>query len=248
MELEAIAIRGIPIVREGDDLVKIISTALRNKEIELKDGDIIVITEKIVSKAEGRIVELEEVRPSGRAEELAKATGKDPRIVELILRESKDLLGIGENFIIVETKQGFVCANAGIDQSNIEEGKAKLLPEDPDKSAERIRKGLEEMSGRRLGVVIADSWGRPFRCGSIGVAIGASGIRALWDRRGEKDIYGRELQVTRVAVGDCLASMASLLLGEARERVPCVVIRGLDFMGEGKAGELLREKEKDIFR
>ncbi|MFQ5815299.1 MAG: coenzyme F420-0:L-glutamate ligase, partial [Candidatus Hydrothermarchaeaceae archaeon] len=167
---------------------------------------------------------------------------------ELIIGESRDILAIGENFIIVETRNGLVMANAGVDQSNVEDGMAKLLPLDPDLSAREIRSYLEERTGGRLGVIIADSLGRPFRNGSIGVAIGASGVRTLWDRRGEKDMLGKELKVTRVAVGDCLASIANLVMGEAAERTPVVVIRGFDFSGDGKAQDLIRPREKDVFR
>jgi coenzyme F420-0:L-glutamate ligase/coenzyme F420-1:gamma-L-glutamate ligase len=247
MKTEAIGLR-IPLIKKGDDLVEIIYDALEKEKIRLKDGDVVILTEKIVSKSEGREIALDKIEPSSKAKDLAKTVGKDPKIVELILRESKEILGLGENFILVETKHGFVCANAGIDQSNIEKGKAKLLPENPDKSAEKIRRKLEEKTRKKIGVVIVDSWGRPFRYGSVGVAIGASGVVTLLDRRGEKDIFGKELQVTRVALGDCVASMASLIFGEAREMVPVVIVRGLNILGKGSAKELIRRKEEDIFR
>lgn len=246
--MQAIGLENISLIEEGDDLVEIIFSALKDKGIELEDNDIIAVTEKIVAKAEGRVVDLTTVKPSKKAEKLAKTTGKDPRIVELILKESKEILGVGKDFIVVETRHGFICANAGVDQSNISAGKAKLLPINPDRSAELIRRGLEEKSQKRLGVIVVDSWGRPFRYGSIGVAIGVSGIKALWDRRGEKDLFGRELEVTRVAIADCLASVASLILGEAKEKIPAVVIKGFNFSGEGKASDLIRLKEEDIFR
>ena len=249
LKIEAFGILNIPIVEEGSDIPGIIFRAIGEQGISLEDGDIIVVTEKIISKAEGRIVELAGVSPSPEAVELAKKTGKDPRLVELILEESNEVLRVGENLIITETKGGFVCANAGIDQSNIREGCAKLLPEDPDRSAREIRNAFEERYGiRGVGVVIVDSFGRAFRNGSVGVAIGAAGIKALWDRRGERDIYGRKLTVTRVAVADMLASTASLLMGEAGEKVAVVVIKGLDFRGEGKAADLLRERGEDVFR
>lgn len=248
MRLQAIGLDNLPLIKKGDDLAEMIFEAARAKGIAFEDGDIIVVTEKIVSKAEGRLVELNKVKPSKKASELGKLTEKDPRLVELILRESKEILALGKNFIVVETKHGFVMANAGIDQSNVEDGKAKLLPRNPDKSAEEIRRRLEERSRKKLGVVIADSWGRTFRYGSVGVAIGSSGIVALWDRRGEKDLFGRELKVTRVAVADCLASLASLILGEGRENIPVVVIKGLSFAGEGKARDLLRDRKLDVFR
>lgn len=244
---KAIGLDNLPLIKEGDDLVEIINRAIDEKGIALEDEDIIAVTEKIVSKAEGRLLRLDSIAPSEEAERLGEKTGKDPRIVELILRESKEVLYAGE-FVVVETKHGFICANAGIDQSNIEDGFVKLLPEDPDASARKLREGIEAKYGKRIGVLIMDSWGRPFRRGSIGVAIGASGIETLWDRRGEKDIFGRQLEVTRVALGDCLASAASLLMGEAREQVPVVIIKGVDFAGDGKAKDLLRGKEEDVFR
>lgn len=245
--MKAIGLDNLPLIKEGDDLVEIINRAINEKEIVLEDRDIIVVTEKIISKAEGRLFRLDSVIPSKEAKRLAERTEKDPRIVELILNESKEILW-AEDFIVVETKHGFICANAGIDQSNIEDGFAKLLPEDPDASAEKLRDGIEAKFGKRIGVLIVDSWGRPFRNGSVGVAIGASGIKTLWDRRGEKDIFGKRLEVTRVALGDCLASAASLITGEAGEQIPVVIIKGVDFAGDGKAGDLLRGKEKDVFR
>ncbi|RLG58609.1 MAG: coenzyme F420-0:L-glutamate ligase [Candidatus Hydrothermarchaeota archaeon] len=244
----AIGLNNLPLIKEGDELEKIIAKAIEEKGIKLEDGDIIVVTEKIVSKAEGRVIELNKIKASKKAQELAEKTGKDPRLVELMLREFKEVIKIGENFIIGETKHGFICANAGIDQSNIEEGKVKLLPENPDKSAERIRKFLEKKFNVKLGLIISDSFGRPFRKGSVGVALGASGVIALQDRRGNEDIYGKKLRVTRVAIADCLASLAILITGEGNERIPVVIIKGLDYLGEGKASDLLREKEKDVFR
>jgi coenzyme F420-0:L-glutamate ligase/coenzyme F420-1:gamma-L-glutamate ligase len=244
---KAIGLDNLPLVKEGDDLVELIGAAVDEKGVALEDSDIIAVTEKIVSKAEGALVRLDEIEPSEKAKELGEKTEKDPRIVELILRESKEVIHVGE-FIVIETRHGFVCANGGIDQSNVEEGYAKLLPEDPDASARKLREGLEKKSGKRIGVLIVDSFGRPFRRGAVGVAIGASGIRALWDRRGEKDIFGRTLEATRVGIGDCLASAASLLMGEAGEQVPVVIIKGLDFAGDGSGLDLLRDKEEDVFR
>ncbi|MEE8401091.1 MAG: coenzyme F420-0:L-glutamate ligase [Candidatus Hydrothermarchaeaceae archaeon] len=245
--MEAIAIDNLPKIKKGDDLVKIISGAIDSKGILLEDGDIIVVAEKIVSKAEGGVVNLDALTPSKEAERLSEKIGKDPRVVELILGESKEILW-DENFIITETKHGFICANAGIDTSNVEEGHAKLLPKSPDASAKKLRDGIMKNYKKQIGVLIADSWGRPFRKGSVGVAIGSSGLRTLWDRRGEKDIFGKRLKVTRVALGDSLASTASLIMGEAGEMVPVVVIKGANFAGNGTAKDLIREKEEDVFR
>ncbi|NOZ59239.1 MAG: coenzyme F420-0:L-glutamate ligase [Euryarchaeota archaeon] len=247
MKVEILPLR-LPYVREGDDVAGLILRALQEQELDLEDGDVVVVTEKIVARAEGREVELDNVEPSAEARRLAEVTGKDPRVVQLILNEAREVLAAGENFIIVETRHGFVCANAGIDQSNVEEGRAKLLPLDPDRSAREIRRALEEATGRRLGVVIADSFGRSFRLGSVGVAIGCSGIVALLDRRGERDLLGRELKVTRVAVADCIASAANLVMGEGSEGIPVAIVRGTKVLGEGRARDLIRPKESDVFR
>ena len=243
-----IPLNTLPLIKKGDNLGKMIIRALMLKDMSLEDGDIIAVTEKIVANAENRLVPLKSVSPSEKALELAGITGKDPRIVELILRESDEILRVGDNFIIVVTKHGFVCANAGIDQSNIEPGKVKLLPINPDKSAAKIRSALEKKYGVRLGVIVVDSFGRPFRRGSVGVALGCSGVRALLDMRGEKDLYGKELMVTRVAIADCLASSVNILMGEADEKVPVVIIKGLNYLGNGRASDLLRTKTEDIFR
>jgi coenzyme F420-0:L-glutamate ligase/coenzyme F420-1:gamma-L-glutamate ligase len=246
--MRAIPLDNLPLIKKGDDLGEIIIRALTMKDMSLDGGDIIAVTEKIVAKAEDRVVPLKSITPSEKALELAGITGKNPRIVELILRESDEILRVDDNFIVVVTKQGFICANAGIDQSNIEHGMAKLLPINPDKSAAGIRSALEKKYMVNLGVVIVDSFGRPFRRGSVGVALGCSGVNALWDRRGEKDLYGKELMVTRVAIADCLASSANLLMGEGMEKTPVVIIKGLNFQGEGRASDLLRAEEEDVFR
>ncbi|MFQ5974721.1 MAG: coenzyme F420-0:L-glutamate ligase [Candidatus Hydrothermarchaeales archaeon] len=238
----------LPLIKRGADVPELILESLKKEGLKLDDDDVIVVTEKIVSKSEGRIIDLNTLIPSRKAKRIAKKTGKDPRLVELILQESKEIIKIGENFIITETKHGQICANAGIDSSNIKEGKVKILPENPDKTASEIRKIIREKIGKDTGVIISDSFGRPFRYGSIGAAIGASGINVLWDRRGEKDLYGKTLETTRVSVGDCLASLANLVSGDADEKTPVVLIKGGNFRGEGKASDLLREKEKDIFR
>lgn len=248
MKLEIHALRHMPYVKKGDDLGVLILKALRKQKLELRYGDVVVVTEKIVARAEGREVELGGVTPSREAERLARVTGKDPRLVQLILDEAKEVLAVGENFIIVETKHGFVCANAGIDQSNVEEGKVKLLPADPDKSAREIKSKLEAATGKKVGVIISDSFGRSFRLGSVGVAIGCAGVIALWDRRGERDLLGRELQVTRVAVADNIASAANLVMGEGSEGIPVAIVRGLSVLGDGSARDLIRPKESDVFR
>ncbi len=245
--MEIIGLR-LPLIEKGDNLVQLALESLSEESRSLEDGDILVFTEKIVAKSQGRMVDLASVSPSAEALRTAETVDKDPRLVELILRESNRVLKIGQNFIVTETKDGFVCANAGIDSSNVEEGHVKLLPRDPDETAEMLRREVQETTGKMVGIVIADSFGRPFRSGSVGVAIGVAGMTALWDRRGEKDIFGRPLQTTRVAVADCIASAANLVTGDAAEKTPVALIRGLNILGEGRGINLLRKSELDLFR
>jgi len=230
-------------------------SALPKNDIPLEDNDILVIAQKIVSKAEGRLVNLTQVAPSPRAVELAEKTGKDARLVELILRESNEVLRTRLGTIIVEHKLGFVCANAGIDHSNVEgEGNAieewvLLLPSDPDRSAEIIRQEIQSKTGRQIGVLIIDSHGRAWRNGTVGVAIGIAGMPGLQDLRGEQDLFGSILRITQVGVADELAAAASLLMGQAAEGTPIVHIRGFPYpLREGELHELLRPKEQDLFR
>ncbi|GCC10740.1 coenzyme F420:L-glutamate ligase [archaeon] len=246
MNLEIFPILDFPLVRRGDNIIKLIVNSLEKSKLVLKNGDIAVITEKIVAKAEGRVYTLSNIKPGSKALKIAEITGKEPRLVELILRETENILYLGEGFLLVNTNQGFVCANAGVDMSNVGENRAKLLPENPDRSAEQIRKALEDMFKIRIGVIIADSFGRSFRVGSVGIAIGCSGVEALQDRRGERDLFRKELKVTRVAMADNIASMANAVMGEGSEGIPAVVIRGLDVLGEGSAGDLNRDIDKDV--
>ncbi|ADC70084.1 F420-dependent oxidoreductase [Methanocaldococcus sp. FS406-22] len=214
----------------------------------IEDGDIIVIAETLISKLEGNVIDRDKIIPSKEAIELAKKTGKDPKVVQVILDEAKEIVKVGKNFIITETKHGFVCANSGVDESNVYKG-IKILPKNPDESAERIRREIEKLTGKRVGVIISDSVGRPFRKGAVGIAIGVSGIIALWDRKGEKDLFGRELKTTEVAIADELASMANVVMGEANEGIPVVIIRGVNVpFGDGKGKDLIRPKEEDVFR
>lgn len=233
-------------VREGDHIAGLVEEALSKEGLKPKYGDIFVVSEKVVAKSQGRVIELNEIEPSERAEKLAGVTGKDPRLVEVILGQSKEVLYAGKDFILTETRDGLVCANAGVDQSNLEEGRAKLLPSYPHKSAEEIRAELEEFYGLKLAVIIADSMGRSFRRGSVGIALGSSGVVPLVDRRGERDLYHRELEVTRVAQADNIASMGNLVMGEGSEGIPVVMVRGLEALGEGKAKELVRGENEDI--
>ena len=259
MSLTLTPLPGIPLVQPGDDLTELIWASCKRANITLQDGDILVLAQKIVSKAEGRLVNLADVTPSPAAQELAAASEKDPRLCELILRESNEVLRTRPGLVIVEHKLGFVCANAGIDHSNVSPppvGKGPgveewylLLPEDPDASADRIRAALEAISGARLGVLTIDSHGRAWREGTVGVTIGLSGLPAVMDERGWHDLFGYELRVTVVGVADELAAAASLMMGQAAEGTPVVHARGFPYpLAEGRLGDLLRPREKDLFR
>jgi len=241
---------GIPLVQPGDDLAGLISSALERAGITLATGDVLVVAQKVVSKAEGRQVELGQVTASERAAELAVQAQKDPRLIELILAESRRVLRVRPGLIIVEHRLGFVCANAGIDHSNVAgSDTVLLLPEDPDRSAAELRSRLEASSGATLGVLIIDSHGRAWRMGTCGVAIGISGFPALLDLRGRPDLFGDPLLVTEVGLADELAAAGSALMGQAAEGLPVVHIRGLPYpLREGVLGELLRPEEQDLFR
>ncbi len=246
---------GIPLVRPGDDLAAIVLAALDRSGIQLVDGDVLVLAQKIVSKAEGRLVNLQTVTPSPQAEEYARTTGKDPRLVELVLRESREVLRSRPGTMIVEHRLGFVSANAGIDHSNVrgEGGQAQdwvlLLPETPDVSAQVLRVCLETASGKRLGVLIIDSHGRAWRLGTVGVAIGLAGMPGLVDLRGQPDLFDFHLEITMVGAADELAAAASLVMGQAAEGTPVVHVRGFPYvLREGSLPELLRPREQDLFR
>lgn len=248
-------IPGIPLIEPGDNLAEILLSGLTAAGITLENGDILVLAQKIVSKSEHRLVNLNDVTPSQRAVDLADKIDKDPRLVELMLRESNSILRTRPGTIIVEHKAGFVCANAGIDHSNVQgpygnpEDWVLLLPENPDKSAAAIRDLIERRIGIRIGIMIIDSHGRAWRNGVVGVAIGFSGMPGLVDMRGRADIFGYHLRVTTVAAADELAGSASLVMGQADERVPVVHVRGFPFdLREGSFGELRRPTELDLFR
>jgi len=241
----------IPLIRPGDDLADIIISAAAEARIALQDGDIVVVAQKVISKAQGRFVHLGEVTPSPAALELAARSGKDPRLAELILRESREVLRVRPGSVVVEHRLGFVCANAGIDHSNVRgEGDwVLLLPEDPDASALRLRARLEAATGTTIGVLIIDSHGRAWRLGTVGVAIGISGMPGLLDLRGRPDLFDFRLQVTEVGAADELAAAASLVMGQADEGTPVVHVRGFPYaLREGSLGELLRPRDQDMFR
>jgi coenzyme F420-0:L-glutamate ligase/coenzyme F420-1:gamma-L-glutamate ligase len=251
-ELRLVALPGIPLVQPGDDLAAMIVDAAGRCGERLRDGDVLVVAQKIVSKAEGRLVRLSSVRPSDRARALAAETGKDARLVELVLRESEEVVRVAREVIIVAHRLGFVMANAGIDQSNVESGGGDavlLLPEDPDGSCARLRAALRGREGADVAVIVNDSHGRAWRNGSVGVALGAAGLPALIDLRGRRDLFDRTLRVTELGLADELASAASILMGQADEGRPVVLARGVPYeRREGCARELVRPRELDLFR
>jgi coenzyme F420-0:L-glutamate ligase/coenzyme F420-1:gamma-L-glutamate ligase len=244
---------GLPQVQPGDDLGALLIAALERAEMTPQDQDILVVTQKIVSKAENRYLDIAAIEPSQRANELAKIVGKDPRLIEAVLSQSVDVLRARPNVLIVETKLGQVMANAGIDQSNLDATdhgrRVLLLPEDPDASAALLKAHIDRRYGVSVGVVISDSVGRAWRLGTVGLAIGAAGVPSLWDRRGEPDLSGRKLEVTEVGFADAAASAAVLVMGEGAEGRPAVLVRGLRWTApDAPARALLRPKAADMFR
>ncbi|MFX1452567.1 MAG: coenzyme F420-0:L-glutamate ligase [Promethearchaeota archaeon] len=259
-EIKIIGLKEIPLIKRGDNLPKIIGNALDKNKITLEDRDILVIAQSIISKSNGRIRNLNKITPSKRAIEIcnsitpkAKILGlpeKDPKLVQAILDESEELM-ISEHVLITETKHGFVCADAGIDKSNIgDKNYISLLPENPDRDADKIRIALKNMFNKEIAVIISDSFGRAFRVGAIGTAIGVSGINPILDMRGKKDLYGYELQTTIVGQVDSLAAAAQLVMGESNEGIPIVLIRGYNFISteDASINSILRDKEIDLFR
>jgi coenzyme F420-0:L-glutamate ligase / coenzyme F420-1:gamma-L-glutamate ligase len=249
------SLQHIPLIRHGDNLADIIVSGLQENNLTLEDNDILVIAQKIVSKAEGRAVNLARVIPSTRAVELARETEKDARLVELILQESNEVIRTRLGTIIVEHKLGFVCANAGIDHSNVAgvgnatEEWVLLLPAEPERSAQAIRQEIETRTRKRIGILIIDSHGRAWRNGTVGIAIGIAGLPGLQDLRGEPDLFGFTLRITQVGVADELAAAASLVMGQASEGIPVVHVRGFPYpLREASLQELIRPKDQDLFR
>jgi coenzyme F420-0:L-glutamate ligase / coenzyme F420-1:gamma-L-glutamate ligase len=239
--LNVLPVTGLPEIREGDDLA-----AMVVEETELAEGDVLVIAQKAVSKSEGRVVRLDELEPSERALELAG--DDDPRRTEAILREAAEIVRVRPPLLIVQTRHGFICASAGVDASNAPEpGMLVLLPLDPDASAARIRDRVRELTGLRVGVIVSDSFGRPFRMGTTDVAIGAAGVRVLEDLRGTRDRIGYELRSTQIALADELAAAAQLVMGKA-DGIPVAIVRGVDVAGDGNARELVIPPGRDLFR
>ena len=233
-------VRGLPELREGDDLAGMIA-----ERTGLEDGDVLVVAQKAISKIEGRVVRLEDVQPSTRARELAD--DGDPRRIEVVLREAKRIVRTRGSLVIAETRHGFVCASAGVDASNTPEpGTLVLLPVDPDGSAARLRAALRDLTGHELGVIVSDSFGRPWRQGTTDVAIGAAGLEVLHDLKGERDPTGYELKSTVIAIADEIAGAAELVMGKL-DRTPVAVVRGLDAAGEGAARDLVMPAERNLF-
>lgn len=247
--LEIIGIGGLPEITDGDDLTRLFLDALQDQNRELEDGDAIIFTSKIISKSDGRVIDLRTVPVSAEAARIAEQIEKDPRVVQLILNESNAIVRLTRNHVIVETKHGFVCANAGVDESNVAYERAVLLPLDPQKSAHLLRREIEAETGKKIAVLVADSFGRAFRDGVTGVCIGVSGIPALLDRRGEEDRFGKIARITKEAVADEICAAANLVMGEFQEGVPIVIVRGLRLeCCESDIRDLLFEREEDLFR
>lgn len=245
---EVIGIRGLPEIRKGDDLGPLIVHSASAQDTPLGGGDLLVVSQKIISKAEGRVVRLGEVTPSAAATAIARELGKDPRLVELILRESRRVVRMAQGVLIVETHHGWVCANGGVDQSNVDADAASLLPEDPDRSAQALRERIRELTGLDAAIIVSDTFGRPWREGLSNVAIGVAGLSPIRSYLGARDPAGHTLQATLLAVADELAGAAEPVMGKL-DRIPAAIIRGLSFeRGEGTSKALLREPSRDLFR
>ncbi len=246
--IQIIPLPGLPEISPGDDLARLIAEATRQIDLPIGAGDIFVVAHKIVSKAEGRIVRLDSIKPSQRAERWAAEYHKDPRMIELVLLEARRILKMERGVIVAETSHGFVCANAGVDGSNTPEGTAVLLPEDPDRSADVLRAQLAKTFGVPAGVIISDTFGRPWREGLVNVALGVAGIAPLMDYRGQRDASGKTLQATLIALADEVASAAELVMGKTG-RVPVAIVQGVQTARQpGSGRELIRPAERDIFR
>ena len=247
------SLAGIPLVHPNDDLAALVIAAIEQNKIDPTDGDVLVLAQKVVSKAEGRYIDISAIEPSARAREIAEHVNKDPRFVEVVLRESNRVVMQGPDVLIVEHRLGLVMANAGIDRSNIDPGsggeQVLLLPENPDESAARMLRRLTDRFGRKMAVIVSDSVGRPWRRGTVGVALGAAGLPALQDVRGQPDLYGRALRITEIGLADEIAAAASLLMGQADEGRPAVLVRGLRWtQSETTAAALIRTQAEDLFR
>lgn len=246
--IRIIPLHGLPEVVPGDELVRLLVAATKRQRVRVGKGDIFVVTHKIVSKAEGRILHLDSIKPSKKAARWARKYNKDPRLIELVLREASGIVLMKRGVIVAETPHGFVCANAGVDVSNSPDGTAVLLPKNPDRSARKLHDGLTRAFGVRVGIVISDTFGRPWREGLVNVALGVAGIASLLDYRGKTDASGKILNATLIAVADELASAAELVMGKF-EQVPAAIVRGYAADSSFQSGaDLIRPREKDLFR
>lgn len=249
--VQVIAVEGLPLIGKGDNLAQLVCSAAEKQHTPIQNGDVLVATHVAVSKAEGNVVNLDKVVPSKKANEIARKTGKDPALVEVVLRESKDIVRMRDSVLITESRQGFICANSGVDRSNVEgERNVAPLPRDPDLSARKIRREMKKLTGCDVAVIVSDTHGRPFRMGEVNVAVGVSGLKPIRDRRGEKDLFGYVLRIKQTAIADELASAAELVIGQANEGIPVAIIRGYNYpkSDTAKATELIRSREKDLFR
>jgi coenzyme F420-0:L-glutamate ligase/coenzyme F420-1:gamma-L-glutamate ligase len=245
---EVIGVTGIGEVRPGDDVARLVADAAARQGTPLRTGDLLVVGQKVVSKAEGRLVRLDDVVPSPAAAAMAGQLGRDPRLVEVILRESRRIVRMDRGVLIAETHHGWVCANAGVDQSNVDRDWVALLPQDPDRSARRLRERLRDLAGVEVGVIVADTFGRPWREGLTNVAIGVSGVAPLRSYLGERDPAGRELQATVLALADELAAAAEPVMGKL-SRIPAAIVRGLSLAASEEGSKpLLRDPARDLFR
>ena len=249
-KVEIFPLTGMPIINEGNDLALLICQAAKKQETPIQNGDIIVVTHVIVSRAEGNIVDLKKVTPSTFATNVANSSGKDPRLVEVILRESKNIVRMRNGKLITETKQGLVCANSGIDKSNVPGSSIVApLPENADQSAQKIRQKIRELTKMDVAVIVSDTHGRPIRNGEINIAIGTSGFEPLRDRKGETDLFGYTIRVKKTAIADELASAAELVIGQTNEGIPVAIIRGYSYPKSeiANAKQMIRSTEEDLF-
>jgi len=248
--VEVIEVTGLPIIKEGDDLAKMVCERTEQHGNPIQNGDIIVITHVVVSRAEGNVVNLDNVIPSDFAKAFAQQFNKDPNLIEVILRESRSIVRMGDGRLITETRHGLVCANSGVDSSNVP-GKriVALLPRNPDHSAQEIRRKIRKLTGKDVAIIISDTHGRPLRMGEINIAVGVAGINPIRDRREEKDLFGYTLKIKKTAIADELSSAAELVIGQADEGIPVAIIRGYSYpkAKKAKATDLIRPREKDLF-
>jgi coenzyme F420-0:L-glutamate ligase / coenzyme F420-1:gamma-L-glutamate ligase len=249
--VQVFAVENLPLIKKGDNLGKLIVEAAKKQDNPIQQKDVIVVTHVVVSKAEGNVIDLDKVKPSEKAREIAQKTNKDPALVEVILQETKDIVRVSQNSIITETVSGIICANAGVDRSNVSGNRNVVpLPKNPNASAENIRKEIKRLAGVDVAVIVSDTHGRPFRLGEINVAVGVAGFKAIRDRRGEKDLFGYVLRIKQTAIADELSSAAELVIGQANEGIPAAIIRGYNYQTDENASatSLTRAKEKDLFR